>query len=151
MIELANYCIEISDKVLDDLDSLKQNSPKSNEAGGVLLGYVVDETKCIRITKISVPSRYDKSSPNSFTRDCDTTQKIIDEEFNESEGKIIYLGEWHTHYEKKPVPSGVDISMIKRLYNVGTFNYNLLLLLIKGTQHTYISSYNGKKFVSKYF
>lgn len=151
MIKLANYTVEIANNVLENLDLLKQNSSKSHEAGGVLLGYIIEETQYIRITKISTPCEEDISSPTSFQRDGKSTQKIIDREFNESNGKIIYLGEWHTHYEKKPIPSGIDISMIRKHHKASILNQDLLLLLIKGTKDIFISTYDGKRFISDYY
>jgi len=150
MINLANYHIEVTEDVLNTLETFKQDSFKIHEAGGILLGYIVKEEAYIRITKVSTPCKYDKSTPTSFDRDANNAQKIINKEFDESQGKIIYLGEWHTHFQKVPMPSSIDINMIKKQYKVSTLNANILLLLIKGTENLYISVYDGKKFVSDY-
>lgn len=151
MVKLANYSIEIAESVLNDLEVFKQDSSKAHESGGILLGYVVKKDGYIRITKISIPCNKDKSSPISFHRDADNAQKIINREFDDSEGKIIYLGEWHTHSEKRPTPSSVDICMIKRHHKVSVLNQNILLLLIKGIEDIYIASYDGNKLISSYY
>lgn len=151
MVQLSDYSIEIAEDILRELESFKQLSSRDHESGGVLLGYIIKEQKYIRITKISTPCKKDKSSPTSFERDASHAQDVINQEFDNSDGKIIYLGEWHTHHESKPTPSNTDIRMIRKHYKVSILNENFLLLVIIGIKRNYIALFDGDKFSSCYY
>ena len=105
-IKLGNYIIHIDDGVLSLLDSYKQTKKRDNESGGILLGQV--RGKHVYVLRISIPGYPDKATKTSFTRDKKKAQLVIDHEFANSGGKTIYLGEWHTHPEQIPTPSGTD-------------------------------------------
>jgi integrative and conjugative element protein (TIGR02256 family) len=147
MLKRDKYTIHISDEVLSILNKYKQDK-NQNESGGIILGSVHKDNH-IYISKISEPNALDKSSRCGFERDKKTAQIIVDAEFYESDGKVIYLGEWHTHPEKNPTPSFVDIRMIKQQYKVNKINENFLILLIQGTGSLYVSVYNGNQIIDK--
>ncbi|MBO9583113.1 MAG: Mov34/MPN/PAD-1 family protein [Flavobacterium sp.] len=146
-IKLGDFNIFLSKRVLSDFVNYKQDKIFKNESGGILLGQVF--IKNIYILKNSVPCRDDKSKRYSFERDIKNAQKIIDFEFKESEGKTIYLGEWHTHPEKVPNPSSQDIKMIKEQFEKNILNEPFIVMIIFGTKSFFIGIYNGKKIISK--
>lgn len=146
IVKRDKYTIHILDDVLIILNKYIQDKDQ-NESGGIILGSV-HEKNHIYIQKISEPNVLDKSSRCSFERDKNTAQIIVNEIFNESDGKIIYLGEWHTHPEKNPLPSNVDIKMIKQQYNKNIINVNFLLLLIQGTESLYLAIYDGNQIIN---
>ena len=121
-----------------------QDTKQKKESGGILLGQVVDKT--IYITKVSTPNRFDKSGRYKFVRNKKAAQIIIDHEFINSNGKTIYLGEWHTHPENKPSPSNIDIKMLSQQFKKNKINEEYLLLIIRGLQQIYIAFYDGNKF-----
>jgi integrative and conjugative element protein (TIGR02256 family) len=138
----GDYKISITNSVIENLNSFRQTGNK-HEKGGVLLGSVYDNV--IEINRISVPTFMDKSTKFSFTRDKKSAQTIIDYEFINSEGKIIYLGEWHTHPENFPSPSGQDKKMIKEQFKNNSLNVNFIIMLILGIKGYYLSVYDGEK------
>ena len=142
IIKRDKYTIHISNEVLSILTRYKQDK-NQNESGGIILGSVHKENH-IYISKISEPNAFDKSSRYGFERDKKAAQLIVDAEFYESNGKVIYLGEWHTHPEKNPTPSPIDIKMIKQQYKSNKINENFLILLIQGTESLYVVVYNEK-------
>lgn len=144
-IKIDKYTIHIAKNVLKVLDSYKQTG-NQNEAGGIILGQVYENNK-VCITEVSEPNEFDKSSRFSFIRDKRMAQLIVDEAFDKSEGKLIYLGEWHTHPEPSPKPSLVDKRMIKQQFKKNIINENFLILLIQGTKTIYTAVYNGKKLI----
>jgi integrative and conjugative element protein (TIGR02256 family) len=147
IIKRGKYVIYISDEILSVLDKYKQEKYQ-NESGGIILG-LVHEDNSIYISKISEPNACDKSSRYGFERDKKTAQIIVDSEFYESDGKVIYLGEWHTHPEPNPFPSYVDIKMIKQQYKCNKINENFLILLIQGIENIYVAIYSDNKLMDK--
>ncbi|WP_299096995.1 Mov34/MPN/PAD-1 family protein [uncultured Winogradskyella sp.] len=136
-----HYKIIIEDNVLNLFKNFKQTGRK-HERGGILLGEV--SSKEIRIKRASIPTVFDSSSRFSFNRNKKSAQIITDYEYNNSNGKIIYLGEWHTHPEKKPSPSSIDCKMISNQFRKNKINEWFLLMIIVGLDDMYVSFYDGK-------
>ena len=124
------------------ISKFKQTKPKQHESGGVLLGQV--KKNCIYITRISFPSSNDKSSRYSFWRNKKNAQSIIDYEFYNSGGTVIYIGEWHTHPENHPSPSSIDINMIKTQFKKNKINETFLIMIIVGLKGYYFGFYDGE-------
>lgn len=142
IIQRDKYTIQISDDVLAILDSYK-NSDMRKEAGGIILGTVSRKNE-ITISKLSLPNVYDRASRYNFERDKTVAQIIINYEFHNSQGKIIYLGEWHTHSAPNPTPSSTDIKMIKGQFQDNKLNESFLIMMIQGTQSLYTALYDGE-------
>lgn len=140
---LNPYKIYITDHVLNLLSSYKQLRSKTHESGGILLGQIKDD--CIYILKASTPSKEDKSSRTTFDRSLQKAQIIIDYEFENSNQKTIYLGEWHTHPENFPKPSKIDIKMIISQLKENKLNEPFVICIIQGRKGIYIGkAENGK-------
>lgn len=140
-IILNSKTVYISDSLLILFEKYKQNSKWANEAGGILLGQVTD--KGIYILKASTPNMFDKASRYSFECNKDGAQIVMDFEFINSDKKTIYLGEWHTHPESIPTPSGTDINMMQMQYKKNKINEPFLLLMIQGTKELYVGLFDG--------
>lgn len=136
----------ITEAVVRIIEGFKQFKKKDNESGGVLLGQIIDDK--IYILKASTPNKFDKASRYSFECNKDAAQVVIDYEFINSTNKTIYLGEWHTHPEDYPNPSGIDIQMIKNQYFKNRLNEPFLILLIQGLKEIYIAKFDGNKIES---
>lgn len=135
-IEINKYIINIHKEPLEMLEHFTQREKKQHEAGGIILGVIIDEE--VNILRLSVPTELDKSSRNNFERHRLSAQIAINHEFFNSNKKIIYLGEWHTHPEDTPSPSPTDEKMINQQFSKNTLNTNFLLLIIKGIKDIYI-------------
>ncbi|RZL45513.1 MAG: hypothetical protein EOP00_17290, partial [Pedobacter sp.] len=96
-INVGGHNIIIHEAPLEILRKFTQSKPHQPESGGIILGKVYDNH--IEIVKLSVPTSLDKSSRYNFERNKISAQIIIDYEFLNSHGQVIYLGEWHTHPE----------------------------------------------------
>jgi len=132
----------ISASVFKTFKFYQQNSVKKHEAGGILIGQIVDNN--LEINKATIPNKFDKSSRRSFVRNKDAAQIAVDYEFHNSKRRAIYLGEWHTHPENKPVPSLIDINMIEEQYRINILNSDRILLIIVGLKQLFVGIYNGK-------
>lgn len=137
----GNKKLVITDEVLKIFKQFKQTNKKT-EQGGILLGEVRENE--VKITKVSVPTMFDKSSKYSFNRNKKSAQIIIDYEFYNSQGKTIYLGEWHTHPENYPTPSHTDRRMIRTQFDKNIINEDFLIMVIVGLKNMYVSIYDGK-------
>lgn len=117
---------------------------KKFEKGGILLGRCLNENTIV-IEKASIPTLFDRSSRYNFQRDKRSAQIFIDYEFLASQGKTIYLGEWHTHPEDAPTPSTTDIQMIKLQFKKNKINETFIFIVIIGRKKNYVGYYDGNK------
>lgn len=133
---ISNYDLHLHiqpKKILEKFTQYKSTDP---EAGGIILGKIIDNQ--INILKLSIPTSLDNSSRTNFERNKLSAQIILDYEFHNSNGQLVYLGEWHTHPESNPTPSKTDLQMLTRQFKNNCLNTDFLILLIKGIKSLYI-------------
>lgn len=94
-------------QVLETFRSYIQIESNDLEAGGLLLGYV--RGSHLEIVEATVPTKFDKRRRYLFERMRDLHDAIAYKLWSQSDGKVRYLGEWHTHPECNPSPSGIDL------------------------------------------
>lgn len=126
--------VEIAPAALRTLDSFRQGDRGDPEAGGVLLGRLIEESDDVVIDEVSVPSTGDRRGRTFFQRARRAAQKIVNRAWRKSRGTRVYLGEWHTHPEPVPHPSGQDFSDWYRIVRSARFEHDFLLFAIVGTQ-----------------
>ncbi len=97
------------------------------ETGGVLMGYVKDET--VHVIKASDGGPDAIHEDVYFRADPNYIDMFIDVEYANSGGKLRYLGEWHTHSQIIPEPSPKDLNS---LYEIAESADDFCLLLIIG-------------------
>jgi integrative and conjugative element protein (TIGR02256 family) len=119
-----------------------QNKPFKHEAGGVLLGRYIKDSKDIIIDLATQPQSKDKRSRFRFFRKQEEHQAIVEQVWKESEGTCNYLGEWHTHPEPNPVPSSVDVKTWIRQVRETKFQGDCLYSVIVGTEETTLFEIN---------
>lgn len=139
-----NRKIEFAKIVFKVMESYIQDTKKKNEAGGIILGEVREDGS-VYVNNISIPNIFDKANRYNFERDLTAAQIIVNHEFANSGRQCIYLGEWHTHPERKPKASGQDKWMIKDQFEKGVLNEPFILLVIQGIKERYVALYNGRK------
>lgn len=83
------------------------------EAGGILLGHV--RGIHLEVLEATVPTSKDQRLKYFFERLVYGHQWIAEKRWKDSNRLIRYLGEWHTHPEDFPTPSGLDINEWQRL------------------------------------
>ena len=115
----------------------------SPESGGILVGKIHD--KLIEITNCSLPNKYDKKSRYNFTRAYKPAQKFINKHFEKSDGRKIYLGEWHTHPEDEPIPSCIDKKSFDETLNKNKLNSDIHFMIIVGRIYLYVGIYHNKE------
>lgn len=79
-----------------------------NENFGIIIGSKSDGKETYWIEKITTPFPKDSSSFSSFVLKDPNHQLVVDHAFEYSNGRLGYLGTWHTHPESHPSPSEID-------------------------------------------
>ncbi len=135
--------ISIADTIVLQMADVYKDTGK--ELGGILLGRFSDCSKIIEITEI-IEIETKNHSPVSYCRNVKTAQTIIDRKWNESNGEINYLGEWHTHPGMKAIPSTTDInSMVKMGKHVEKYIPFVVLMIFGKNNEVNIIVRKGSK------
>ena len=92
--------------VLNAIAPFRQCSSRSPEAGGILIGYRRGDH--LHIVDATVPGPNDTGTRVSFRREDLSHQRRASARWRDSNGYLDYIGEWHTHPELSPSPSGTD-------------------------------------------
>ncbi|WP_281180887.1 Mov34/MPN/PAD-1 family protein [Chondromyces crocatus] len=87
-----------------------QHDPHALEAGGVLVGRHIRGSRDVVVDLVTEPMPGDRQSRYSFHRSQKPHQRFLDEIWRTSRKTCVYLGEWHTHPERHPSPSSVDLA-----------------------------------------
>jgi integrative and conjugative element protein (TIGR02256 family) len=121
----------IRPEAIEKMFKYKQVSWTDTEAGGILIGRILEEDENIIIDDVSEPMPTDKRRRTRFSRSPEGHQEYMNEAYEREEGSCFYLGEWHTHPQRIPIPSSIDRNDWERLLNVG-FESGFLLFVIVG-------------------
>lgn len=76
------------------------------ESGGILLGR--RRGKHLEVLLATEPNLHDKRSTHSFLREAVGHAEVAQQAWLKGDRQIDYLGEWHTHPQAIPIPSGID-------------------------------------------
>lgn len=126
--------IIIEQSVVDLLSDFQKRHSFTKESGGIIIGYYDSLIKKIRITDITFPQIRDQQGRFRFVRFSEGHQKMMDELWKASGYKKSYLGEWHSHNQKDPIPSWVDINNWKKITKRNN-NYETSIFIIVGTEN----------------
>lgn len=127
--------LHFSESTLATFTSHIQSGNSCCESGGLLLGSV--HGTHLLIEQATVPTARDKRTRYSFERMPFGHEAIALARWAATQGKIRYLGEWHTHPEDNPRPSGFDRSEWNHLTAKRLDNRPLLTVIV-GRQVLYV-------------
>ncbi|MES2410607.1 MAG: Mov34/MPN/PAD-1 family protein [Bacteroidota bacterium] len=136
-VALGEINLKISEEVLLKISEYVQNDDIKPESGGMLIGYYLQNGD-FSITDITVPGKGDRQSRYRFIRSAKRALNLLTFHFNNSKGKKIYLGEWHTHPENNPTPSSIDNSSILERIRRDKINSDTIFTIICGIERIYI-------------
>lgn len=86
----------------------------TNESGGVLIGQ--RKGRHFHIKQLTFPMTGDIRSRVGITRSTENHNSIIQQSIKSSGGEYWYLGEWHTHPQRIPIPSSTDFNTWNKIY-----------------------------------
>lgn len=98
--------LSLAEPVITVFERHIQTRPSDREAGGLLLGTVHGSN--IAVTEATIPTIWDKRFRDLFERMTFGHSSIARARWNASGGTVRYVGEWHTHPQDFPQPSGLD-------------------------------------------
>ena len=149
IVDTEHFSLHISKKVIGIWQGFRQFKPMDPEAFGVLVGDKELEIERYGLVEITVPQKEDRCSRMSYTLRDPEHQRIVDRLYNDSEGQLIYFGTWHTHPEKNPHASYIDIRDWKqcRLRNP----VQRLFFIIIGTEKNALYYFEGENILRQEF
>lgn len=125
---LGRGTILLTPQVIKTFSMFKQVNPNTMEAGGYLMGQQFGDQVVIKVA--TVPGPTDIRKPLLFKRSRKKGQRLINQIWKASGGTLIFVGEWHTHAEKKPIPSPIDISEISKSFRKNKSPVEFLVVVI---------------------
>lgn len=128
--------IVLADQVIQTLKQYRQSGITAREAGGVLLG--LRRGQHIEVVEASAPTIFDERSRFSFVRKPAKHQKLARARWEESNGTVDHVGEWHTHPQQHPIPSFVDEKEWAAM-QASRLDNNPMLGVIVGTKSLLVS------------
>ena len=138
--QLDGLYILVEGRVLDVISTYCQNSRGKCEAGGTLMGY--RSGRHLHVLHATVPMPLDKRSRISFDRLDPGHQREVTRAWEESQGRVDYLGDWHTHPQLNPSPSITDYTEWAKL---GSTLNKPLLFMILGERANLFAAYHAEQ------
>lgn len=120
--------LTLEQNVLDHFVKWRQLGPKMPEAGGQLFGEV--EGQSIKVKLATGPRRSDRRGRFFFIADRLAERREIS---TMHKSGLHYFGDWHTHPQSIPTPSGTDLSSMADLFARSKHELKALLMVIVGT------------------
>ena len=131
-IKTPSMVIYIEENILLEISKYQKQRQFKLESGGIIIGYYDSLEKALRITDITWPQIDDIRGRYRFIRKETGHQEIMDRLWEQSGYKKSYLGEWHTHNQRRPIPSLIDCNNWKNI-SKRQHNFNQQFFIIIGT------------------
>ena len=128
----GDIVLDLPDEILKKMIRITSELGFREESGGILLGSKDIASKRYIVEDFTYPDPGDERSPWYFIRKKDPSNEAIREAWEESEGTINYLGEWHTHDEDMPTPSSTDKKLVREDVEDKSSLYDDVFMLIIG-------------------
>ena len=120
--------VVLAQEVLTHVLAHRQSGFWSREAGGQLFGRFWKDSIIVHVA--TGPRRTDRRKRRFFAPDPVAEQIEIDEMYVAG---LHYLGTWHTHPERRPSPSQMDISTMGGIFSNAAHDLPGILFLVVGT------------------
>ncbi len=115
--------------VLDHFARHRQTDENPNEAGGQLFSSFEDGV--IRVLRATGPRLTDKREPLIYVPDREEERKEIRKNFAKG---LHFVGDWHTHPERVPSPSVIDVQNMQDCFRRSVHGLNFFVLAIVGDE-----------------
>lgn len=121
--------IEFTPEALEYLESHKQKGWFSKEAGGQLFSEILGTN--FKIVDVTGPRSTDKRSKYCYIPDREAERIEIKEQYAKG---FHYIGDWHTHFQKVPIPSDRDEQSMKEMVAASNYDLDGFLMVIVGQE-----------------
>jgi integrative and conjugative element protein (TIGR02256 family) len=121
--------IILTDEALSSMFKYRQLCPTAKEGGGQLFAKFIGTD--IIIVEATTPKILDKRTRCGFKPNRMLQQIEI---WDRHRKGLHFVGDWHTHPEKVPRPSGRDIIDMAECYQLSTHVLRAFIMIIIGTQ-----------------
>lgn len=143
----GSLLLNFSEDVLEVFNDCAQNG-ELPESGGLLLGTV--HATGLLVTVATRPTRWDRQFRYLFERMPFGHQTVARRLWRSSGGLTRYIGEWHTHPQDVPSPSGIDILEWQKLAKVREDGRPLLGVIVgRHMLHVELAHGDGKRQIMK--
>lgn len=133
-LEFSNgVSLELPDTILQRMIEIASDLGFKEESGGILLGSMDISGRHYLVRDFTFPQSDDERSPWYFIRKKDPSNEAIRKAWEESNGTINYLGEWHTHDEDIPTPSSTDKNLVREVIEDRSSLFEDIFMLIIGS------------------
>src|SRR5687768_13492126 len=123
----SGQVLVLSGEVVRKFRRYRQKRWYQREAGGQLFARLSPSR--IVIEEATGPRRTDRRTRTSYVPDRAAEQREIDGRHREG---LHFVGDWHTHPEELPRPSGLDVASISESVRKSSHALNGFLLVIVG-------------------
>lgn len=123
----TDFTVTLSQSIVPWFTQQRQRCLAHPEAGGQLFGYV--SPKRWHIETCTGPRPSDQRSPWRYTPDTLAENAEIITMYEQG---LHFLGDWHTHFQKTPLPSQQDIVTTQRCYRGSNTELPGFLLIVVG-------------------
>jgi integrative and conjugative element protein (TIGR02256 family) len=120
--------LELSPVVLAHCEAHKQLKWLSCEAGGQLFASF-ENPSVMLIVDVTGPRPTDKRSVYNYEPDRVAEQEEIKDRFSRG---LHFVGDWHTHKQRIPKPSGTDERSIRELVRCSDHDLSGFILIVVG-------------------
>lgn len=117
---------------LERMQAFAQRRWWNAEAGGVLLGRHLLDSRDVVVDEVTTPQDSDRRSRLSFFRSRQH-ETLARERWLAESSTMAYLGLWHTHPEANPTPSSIDRYDWTQAVSRDTYEGDRLFFPIVGT------------------
>ena len=127
-IKNSDQTLIFTDTVLSHFHCHRQLKIQSKEAGGQLFARF--DGPVIRIERATGPRPTDRRGRRIFVPNRLAERREIKRMFKE---ELYYVGDWHTHPEPQPMPSGKDIGSFQDMFRKSRHGLASFVMVIVGT------------------
>ncbi|MBM3163041.1 MAG: hypothetical protein FJZ79_06945 [Chlorobi bacterium] len=125
----SGQTLVFSPKVLKVFKTHRQISRSQPESGGLL--FAKFDLPIIKIDIATPPQLEDRKSRFFFVSNPDTRRTVVRRYFRKG---LHFIGEWHTHPQSDPTPSGLDVNSMKDLFRQSEHELNYFVMVIIGNR-----------------
>ncbi len=127
-VGVSRQVLAFTRTVVDRFWRYRQIRPWHKEAGGQLFAEL--ESSRIVVVEATGPRRTDRRTRMTYVPDRAAERREIADMRLKG---LHYVGDWHTHPEKFPVPSWPDDTSMADCFARSTHNLNAFVLVVVGT------------------